>query len=181
MKYKYFLYIFLGLLVSCANPIPRKPVLRKTSTFLNESVILNKTMNASEENVFRALMEKDSLTEYLASPNGFWYTFNQKNEDSYLPKIGDQLFYTYDVFDTNNYLIYSAEEVGELTYIVDKQEIVEGLRNGLKLMSVGDVVTFLFPSHKAYGYTGDSNKIEINQPLIFKVQLIKINNKNESN
>lgn len=108
-------------------------------------------------------------------------TFNQKNEDSYLPKIGDQLFYTYDVFDTNNYLIYSAEEVGELTYIVDKQEIVEGLRNGLKLMSVGDVVTFLFPSHKAYGYTGDSNKIEINQPLIFKVQLIKINNKNESN
>ncbi|WP_372767444.1 gliding motility-associated peptidyl-prolyl isomerase GldI [Lutibacter sp.] len=181
MKYKYFLYIFLVLLVSCANPIPRKPVLRKTSTFLNESVTLNKAMNASEENGFRTLMEKDSLNKYLASPNGFWYTFNRKNEDSYLPKIGDQLFYTYDVFDTNNHLIYSAEEVGELTYIVDKQEIVEGLRNGLKLMSAGDVVTFLFPSHKAYGYTGDSNKIEINQPLIFKIQLIKINKKNESN
>jgi len=181
MKYKYFLYIFLVLLVSCANPIARKPVLRKTSSFLTESVILNKTMNASEENGFRALMEKDSLTVYLTSPNGFWYTFNQKNEDSYLPEIGDQLFYTYDVFNTNNHLIYSAEEVGELTYIVDKQEIVEGLRNGLKLMSAGDVVTFLFPSHKAYGYAGDRNKIEINQPLIFKVQLIKINKKNESN
>ncbi|HEY9221196.1 MAG TPA: gliding motility-associated peptidyl-prolyl isomerase GldI [Lutibacter sp.] len=181
MKHKYFLYIFLVLTVSCANPIPRKPVLGKTNTFLKESVILNKTMNASEENAFRALMEKDSLTEYLASTNGFWYTYNQKNPDSYLPEVGDQLLFTYDVFDINNTLIYSAEEIGEQTYIVDKQEIVEGLRNGLKLMGDGEVVTFLFPSHKAYGYIGDSNKIEINQPLIFKVQLIKINKKNESN
>lgn len=168
-------------MVSCVNPIPRKPVLRKTSTFLKESVVLNKTMNASEENAFRVLMENDSLTHYIASPNGFWYTFNRKNVDSYLPKIGDQIFYAYEVFDINNTLIYSAEEVGEQTYIVDKQEIVEGLRNGLKLMAAGDVVTFLFPSHKAYGYIGDSNKIEINQPLIYKVQLIKINKKNESN
>lgn len=168
-------------MVSCFKPIPRKPVLRKTSAFLNESVILNKSMNASEENTFRALMEKDSLTDYLASPNGFWYTFNQKKSGSYLPKIGDQLYYTYTVFDINNNVIYSAEEVGEQTYIVDKQEIIEGLRNGLKLMAAGDVVTFLFPSHKAYGFKGDHNKIEINQPLIFKVKLIKINKKNESN
>lgn len=168
-------------MVSCVNPIPRKPVLRKTSTFLKESILLNKSMNKTEENAFRVYMEKDSLTDYLASPNGFWYTFNRRNANSYPPKSGDQLFYTYDVFDINNTLIYSAEEVGEQTYIVDKQEIIEGLRNGLKLMGAGDVATFLFPSHKVYGYLGDSNKIEVNQPLIYKVQLIKINRKNESN
>ena len=48
-------------------------------------------------------------------------------------------------------------------------------------MGEGDVATFLFPSHKVYGYIGDDNKIEINQPLIYKVQIIKINKKNESN
>lgn len=181
MKHRYFLYIFLALAVSCANPIPRKPVVRKTHTFLKESVMLNKIINASEENAFKALMEKDSLTEYLASPNGFWYTFNKKNINSYLPETGDKLFYVYNVFDIDNNLIYSAEEVGEQTYIVDKQEIIEGLRNGLKLMGAGDIVTFLFPSHKVYGYLGDANKIEINQPVIFKVKLIKINKKNESN
>ena len=168
-------------MVSCANPIARKPVLGKTNTFLKESIILNKSMNASEENAFRDFMEKDSLTDYLASPNGFWYTFNQKNADSYLPKIGDQLIYTYAIYDIKNTLIYGAEEVGEQTYIVDKEEIMEGLRNGLRLMSAGDVVTFLFPSHKAYGFKGDNNKIEVNQPLIFKVKLIKIIKKNESN
>lgn len=168
-------------MVSCVNPAPRKPILRKTSTFLKESVIFNKTMNENEEKAFTAFMENDSLTHYIASPNGFWYTFNQKNSDAYLPKIGDRLFYVYDVYDINNNLIYSAEEIGEQTYIVDRQEIIEGLRNGLKIMAAGDVVIFLFPSHNAYGYIGDGNKIEINQPLIFKVQLIKINKKNESN
>lgn len=164
-------------MVSCGNPVPRKPILRKTSTFLNESVRFNKTMNEDEEKAFAAFMEKDLLTQYIASPNGFWYTFNQKNADTYLPKVGDQLFYTFAVYDIDNNIIYSAEEIGEKTYIVDKQEIIEGLRNGLKLMAEGDVATFLFPSHKVYGFIGDENKIEINQPLIYKVQLIKINRK----
>ena len=168
-------------MVSCANPAPRKPILRKTSTFLNESVRFNKTMNENEEKAFAAFMEKDSLTKYTASPNGFWYAFNQKKSNSYLPQIGDQVFYTFAVYDINNSLIYSAEEIGEQSYIVDKQEIIEGLRNGLKLMGTGDVATFLFPSHKVYGYIGDDNKIEINQPLIYKVQLFKIKRKNESN
>ena len=44
-----------------------------------------------------------------------------------------------------------------------------------------DEVTFLFPSHKVFGYLGDENKIGINQPLIYKVKLNKINKKNESN
>ncbi len=177
MKNNYFLCIFLFLIVSCGNPVPRKPILRKTSTFLNESVRFNKTMNESEEKAFTEFMEKDSLTQYIASPNGFWYTFNQKNENASLPEIGDQVFYTFAVYDMNNTVIYSADEIGEQTYIIDKQEIIEGLRNGLKLMSAGDSATFLFPSHKVYGYIGDANKIEINQPLIYKVKLIKINRK----
>ena len=168
-------------MVSCGNPAPRKPILRKTSTFLKESVIYNKTMNESEKKAFAEFMEKDSLTQYTTSPNGFWYTFNQKNKDAGLPEIGDRVFYTFAVYDINNSLIYSAEEIGVKTYIIDKQEIIEGVRNGLKLMGEGDSATFLFPSHKVYGYIGDANKIEINQPLIYKVKLIKINKKNESN
>lgn len=164
-------------MVSCGNPAPRKPILRKTSTFLKESVRFNKTMNENEEKAFAAFMENDSLTKYISSPNGFWYTFNQKKSNSYLPQIGDQVFYTFAVYNVNNIIIYDDEEIGEQTYIIDKQEIVEGLRNGLKLMGAGEVVTFLFPSHKVYGYIGDDNKIGINQPLIYKVKLIKINRK----
>ena len=42
-----------------------------------------------------------------------------------------------------------------------------------KLMKEGEVVTFIFPSQIAYGYYGDNNQIERNQPIICKVTLIK--------
>lgn len=148
---------------------------------MEESISLNKKLNEKEEFLLKSIIQKDSLTTYISSPSGFWYTYNLKSENTYTPKFGDQLLYACEIYTINNEVIYSAQETGLQSYLVDKQELVEGLRNGLKLMKEGEVVTFLFPSHKVFGYLGDENKIGINQPLIYKVQLNKINKKNESN
>lgn len=181
MKHSFLLLCILLLLFSCGNTIARKPIVRKTSSFMKESVSYNKLLNSKEEDAFKVIMKLDSLNTYIASPNGFWYKYEQKNTAEYTPKLGDELNYTFDVSDLNNNSIYTSKEIGEQLYVVDQQEIIEGLRNGLKLMKEGDIVTFLFPSHKVFGYLGDQKKININQPLIYKVQLNKINKKNESN
>lgn len=181
MKYKVFSLLFFGLLISCMHREARRPVSVKSSSFMEESVSFNKSLIEKEEAVFKAIIAKDSLSEYISSPSGFWYTYNNKSSKMDSPEFGDQLLYTFDVLDLENNVIYSSQEKGVQTYTVDKQELVEGLRNGLKLMHEEDVVTFLFPSHKVFGYLGDENKIGINQSLIYKVQLIKINKKNESN
>jgi gliding motility-associated peptidyl-prolyl isomerase len=160
---------------------PRKPIIQKSSTFFNESVSFNKLLNENEEKLFNEFMEKDSITTYTTSSNGFWYSYITKSSENYLPQAGDQLLYSLEVLDLNENIIYSFEEVGEKSYFVDQESLEEGLRNGLKLMNEGDFVTFLFPSHKVFGYLGDENKIGINQPLIYKVKLNKIKKKNESN
>jgi hypothetical protein len=54
---------------------------------------------------------------------------------------------------------------------VDKQEIMMGLRDGIKLMRKKEKVRFLFTSHMGYGYHGDNNKIGTNQPLFCTVTL----------
>jgi hypothetical protein len=46
-----------------------------------------------------------------------------------------------------------------------------GLRDGIKLMRKKEKVTFLFPSHMAYGYHGDTKKIGTNLPLLCIVTL----------
>jgi len=181
MKTSLYSLFFLLIIISCAQPVPRKPVLKKTSSFMEKSVSFNKILIEKEEQQFKRIITQDSLTTYLSSTNGFWYSFISKSANTYLPTYGDQLFYTFEVFDVENSRIYSAEEIGVQTYFVDQQSVIEGLRDGLKLMHEGDVVTFLFPSHKVFGYLGDENKIGINQPVIYKVQLNKINKKNESN
>ena len=49
-------------------------------------------------------------------------------------------------------------------------------------MTGGDVAVFLFPSYLCFGYLGDGEKIGINQPLRFTIEMLKIEkkiNKNE--
>jgi FKBP-type peptidyl-prolyl cis-trans isomerase 2 len=62
-------------------------------------------------------------------------------------------------------------ELRPQTYIVDKQNIMMGLRDGIKLMHKNEKVTFLFPSRMGYGYHGDNKRIGTNEPLICTVTL----------
>lgn len=181
MKNNIWITLIAIFLLSCSNPIPRKPISKKTGTLMEQSVALNKVLIKKEETALLQLIALDSLSTYNASSNGFWYKINSKSNHTYFPKEEDKVIYTYEVFDINHSKIYGKDEIGIRNYVVDKQEIIEGLRDGLKMMNEGDNFTFLFPSYKMYGYLGDHHKIDINQPLIYKVQLIKINKQNESN
>jgi len=181
MKNKLLTLFVLCVFISCTQPVARRPVSNKASSLVEKSVLLNKTLIKKEEKDIKSIIASDSLNTYVASSNGFWYTYNLKSKKKYFPKFGDQLLYSFEVLNLKGELIYSAEENGTQSYVVDQQELIEGLRNGLKLMNEGDVVTFLFPSHKVFGYLGDNNKIGINQSLIYKVQLNIIKKKNESN
>jgi len=173
MKYSIYLLLIL-LMISCAEPKPRKPVVQKTTTFLKESIERNKKINKFEENRFLALIKKDSVNDYITSPNGFWYYYNIKDSISTkLPVRGDQVIFEYEIKNLADEIIYSKEELGERDYLVDKQELTTGLQDGIKLMKQGEEVTFLFPSYKAYGYSG-YKKIASNQSLIYKVYLKKI-------
>ncbi len=181
MKHSIILLFIAITVYSCVNVVARKPISRKTYSGMKESVNYNKSMNAAEEDVLKLFIKNDSLNTYISSPNGFWYKYIKKEEGTYLPKVGDKVIFEFEVLNINKSVIYGKEELGKQEYYVDEQEIVEGLRHGLKLMNAGDNITFLFPSHIVYGFAGDNNKIGINQPLIYRVQLNIINRKNESN
>jgi len=174
MKIKIIAFIIILSFVSCNNPEPRKPVVRKSSTFLKESIERNKAINKLEEDAFLDLMKNDSTHNFISSANGFWYYYiNKYSLSTELPKTGDEVFYSYEIKDINNEVLYTEIELGDRSYLVDKQELITGLQDGLKLMKEGEVVTFLFPSHKAYGYSG-YQKIGTNQPLIYTVTVNKI-------
>ena len=173
MKNSIFL-LFLVLVISCASPAPRKPVVRKTSTFLKESIERNKIINEVEEQALLNYIKNDSLQVYITSPNGFWYRYNVRDSISTkFPVKGDEIVYGYEIKDVNDEILYTKEVLGNRNYLVDREELITGLQDGLKLMKVGEEVVFLFPSHKAYGYSG-YQKIAGNQPLIYTIELKKI-------
>ena len=183
MKNFALILLMFTVFSSCSSPEARKPIVRKTGSFINESIERNKRLNSAENVLLMEKMQIDSLHEYINSANGFWYYYDKKIADeTYLPNHGDVVFYTHEIIALDDSVLYSGEELGTKSYMVDQEDLISGLQDGIKLMKEGEAVSFLFPSYKAYGFTG-FDKVGSNQPLIYKVQLIKINklSKNESN
>jgi len=165
----------LLLLFSCKAPEARRPVTVSSGSFINESINRNKKLTAKEEARIQQIILNDSLNQYIPSEGGFWYSYIKKDTVSVTtPQYGDIVSFNYNLKDLNGNIIYRQEELDTITYAIDKEELFFGLREGLKLMKEGEVITFLFPSYQAYGYYGDNNKIGTNIPLISKVTLNKI-------
>lgn len=175
---KQFLYIIFPLLVlaSCKSPEARRPISAKSGSFIDQSVERNIQLKEREENMFKDLMEADTTQNFTASENGFWYSFKNRVSDTLIkPEFGDTVIFDYNVKRSTGEIIYTKSDLKTQQYVMDKQELFSGLREGLKLMRAGESATFLFPSQKAYGYYGDENKIGTNVPIICEVTVHSIN------
>lgn len=182
MKMKFLMLLAGLLLFSCKSPEARRPVTQKSGSYINEAVARNRKIVAEEEAQIQKIIEKDSTHEYISSPNGFWYYYNKKDTTSTrMPEFGDVVEFDYSLQTLNGENIYTDEEIAPRTYVMDKEQLFSGLREGLKLMKEGETVTFLFPSHKAFGYYGDKKKIGSDVPVISTVTLMKITEENEDN
>ena len=146
---------------------------------MSESVQRNTVLKDVEEEIFRQRMEKDSINSYINSEFGFWYYYKERDTiNNKLATTGDEVIFSYEVRTLDDSVLYTEEELGDQNYLVDKEELITGLQEGIKLMKEGEAVVFLFPSYKAYGYTGNE-RVRSNEPLIYIVNLKKIINKNE--
>jgi len=181
-----FLLIVLVLTFfgACKSPEARKPVQHNSGSFISKSVERNKAIYENEEKQIAQIIKKDSTQNYIASEEGFWYYYNKKDSlQGISPKFGDHIIFKYDIKNLNGTEILSENETGIQNYIVDKtnQELISGIRDGVKLMKEGETITFLFPSYNAFGYYGIENKLGSNVPIQCTITLIKINQTNENN
>lgn len=171
-KYIVTLAIACTFITACSQQQARRPVSQSSGSFMKESAERNKKLIATEESQIDSIIKSNPQVKYLASDKGYWYHYELENaSDTITPKRGDVAYFDYEVKDLKGNVIYSEIELRPQVYLVDKENIMMGLRSGIKLMNEGEKVTFLFPSHMGYGYHGDNKKIGINQPLLCTVTL----------
>ncbi len=180
---KILILLLLVLSVArCKSPEARYPVSQNSGSYIDESVERNKEMIAKEEEYIKQVMGENTDTEYLSSADGFWYYYNNKSTDSMntqTPEFGDMVIFDYTISTIEGETIYAEGDKPTREYSMDKEKLFTGLRQGLKLMKEGETVTFLFPSHKAFGYYGDKEKIGSNVPITAKVTLHEIKAESE--
>ncbi|MDP2687957.1 MAG: gliding motility-associated peptidyl-prolyl isomerase GldI [Aequorivita sp.] len=179
----FYILLFSALIGSCKSPEARRPLQSHSGTFIKESAERNKKIYEEEKSYIEKIIAKDSTHDYISSENGFWYFYNQRDTTTTeMPDLGDVVKFTYDIKDLNGSVILSEKENGLQQYKVDQsnQELISGVREGIKLMKEGETVTFLFPSYKAFGYYGIEEKLGTNIPVQSTVTLHSIEQSNEN-
>ena len=180
----YLFLIFFGLLLACGGPEPRKPVEVRSGSFMEESVARSRELLAREESLIREIIRQDSIHDYQSSAAGSWYYYHEKNDTAtYTPKAGDLVTIRFDILSLSNDTIYRADEIGDLEYLVDKEDrdmLFPGLRSSVKMLKEAETATFLFPSSLAYGYPGDKARIGANIPLKSTITILEIQKQQDS-
>ena len=173
----------LFTILSCKNPEARRPIQNNSGSFMSNSIERNKSIFEKEKLQIIQLLDSNKNQPYHSSESGFWYYYNIKDTlQTKMPVFGDYITFSYDVKKLNGKTVLSEQEIGIQNCIVDKtnQELISGIRDGLKLMKQGETITFLFPSYKAFGYYGIDNKLGTNVPVQCTVTLNTINQTNEN-
>lgn len=162
----------IGLSSCSQQQQARKPISHSEGSFMRESIERNKKLIAGEEGKIDSIIKSYPAKTFIASKKGYWYAYDQRNtQDTLRPKRGDVAYFDYEVKDLDGNVIYSEVQLRPQVYHVDKQNIMMGLRDGIKLMRKNEKVIFLFPSHMGYGYHGDNKRIGHNEPLMCTVTL----------
>ncbi|GET44769.1 gliding motility-associated peptidyl-prolyl isomerase GldI [Capnocytophaga felis] len=177
-----FLIIIAVLGIACSEKQARRPISVKSgNTFLKESAEKNKKLLNSEEALIDSIIKKDTLHNFIDSQHGFKFYYTQQNpEATYTAQFGDKVTYNYSISDINGNEIYEESKEIDYQYFVEKEELFLGLRSALKILKEGESGVFFFPSEIAYGYRGDKDKIESNQPIIAKIRVTKIEKNNNT-
>jgi len=150
----------------------RKPISQTSGEFIKSSANRNIKLIAGEEALIASVIKQNPNRKYFASKKGYWYYYETENtKDTLTPKRGDVAYFDYEIADLKGNVIYSEVELKPQTYLVDKQNILMGLRDGIKLMNKNEKVSFLFPSHLGHGFRGDNDRIPPNLPLVVTVNL----------
>jgi len=161
------------VLGSCKSPEARRPVTVSSGSFIQESIERNQERIEQETSLIEQIIKADSTKIYTASQSGFWYSYTKKDSLAIglKPKIGDKVIFDYQISDLYGTVIYSKDQLSPKTYVIDKEELISGLRDALKMMQVGESLDLILPSFKAYGYYGDQDRIGVNVPLQIAITL----------
>ncbi len=159
--------------IACQDIEARKPLNEKSSIFLKDSALRNKKRVDLENILINKARDLDKQNTYKSSTLGFLYSIKNQKKGP-LAKKGDFVEVQYQIEDLNKNILYSKDELQNIRFIIDKEDVLPALRVGVKLLSEGETGIFLFPSHFCYSYQGDMEKISPNQPLRFLIKLVSL-------
>lgn len=166
-------FVFLAGLYACgddeANMIVNDPNWTK-----EESIDMNAQFSLEENEEIDLFLETHQDWKMIETGTGLRYMIYFEGEGTDTAKYKDLVTVDFEISLLNGDICYSSKEKGPEEFVVEKSDIESGLHEGIKYLTIGDKAKFILPSHTAHGLIGDTEKIPPLSPVIYDIELLKI-------
>lgn len=163
--------VILLIVSSCGGNDQKKKVISEDS-LKSGLVRVNKKITVKEDRDIEDYIARHEWTMQKTG-TGLRYQIYKKGSGAQ-PKEKDKVVINFVVGLINGVECYNSKTDGMKLFELGKAEVESGLEEGIKLMHTGDKAKLIIPSHLAFGFMGDENKIPKHATLIYDVELVEI-------
>ena len=170
-----YLFLFISLLTflnACREKSTVPPSEQEIARTKKDLVEENKRNHQIEIAAIKAFIDTSNWP-MQETPTGLHYwIYEQGNGDT--AKKDDHVLISYTISLLDGTICYNTDAANAKEIHIGHGNIETGLHEALQLMHAEDKARFIFPSHLAFGLTGDSQKIPQRSTLVYDIQLLQI-------
>jgi FKBP-type peptidyl-prolyl cis-trans isomerase FkpA len=169
-------YIFLGvafLLLGCNGCRDKQKAGEVNYEQVQKDLIASNRAKLKEEDerIKKFIEKKKWNTQQTGT--GLYYEIYEKGTGA-KAKENDIAVVAFQVSLLDGTVCYTASETNPARFRIGQDNVETGLHEAVQLMSVGDKAHIVLPSHRAFGFTGDQEKIPQDAAVVYDLHLINI-------
>jgi FKBP-type peptidyl-prolyl cis-trans isomerase len=152
----------------------------KNTSFNNSPVVItdDEINYVNKEAVRKERIQIDDFIrryewKMITTETGVSYWIYEKGNGAKTEK-GNIVVLDYTITFLNGDTVYTSNIDGNKEFQLGKSNEVSGLEEALLVMHQGDKAKVIVPSFRAYGITGDFNKIAMRNTLVYDIYITKI-------
>lgn len=175
MKKIAFGILTLSLVLLSCNEEEKKtsPLLKLPPKALKEELIkINKEFVENESMMIDEYVDS-SAYEFEESGTGLRIAIYKKGGKD-TAKAGMLAVVKYKISDLQGNLIYQSDKGETQSFLIGKDNVEQGLHEGIQKMTVGSKAIIVLPSHLAHGLSGDNAEIPPQTALVYDIELVEL-------
>ncbi|HEY8403763.1 MAG TPA: FKBP-type peptidyl-prolyl cis-trans isomerase [Flavobacteriales bacterium] len=169
--------IFFALIIACAmgcNGCSDKKDMTDVdiARMKKELIKSNKKMHEKEiKEIDKYIEERKWPMETTSTGLRYWIYERSNGERA---QENDIALISYTISLLDGKVVYRTTDDKPKYVRIGRDNVETGLHEALQLMKTGERAKFIFPSHLAFGFSGDSGKIPPNASVLYDIHLIAI-------
>lgn len=173
MKRPVYLLLFVLYLISCSNSgKKRMPTQSEVAKYKESLVGIHKEIVKNQTDSIRMYVDSNGWDMHQ-TPTGLWYSY-VSDLPGEMAKTGDEVYLRYQTSLLNGKRCYSSDSLGYKHFVCGRGGIEAGIEEAVLLMSKGDKMRVILPSHLGYGVAGDFDCIPRLSILVCEIEMTEL-------